>query len=459
MKYLVGIQSGVLNFFKKMRSLVFLILIILSIAFELKSQPDLSYYLPENVTYDSTIPTPHSVIGHQVGEWHVTHDRLVSYMYALDKASDRISLEVAGYTHEDRPLLLLTITAPKNHQNLENIRVQHNQLTDPQRSSSLDTKNMPAVFYIGFSIHGNEASGVNAGLLVAYHLAAAMGPEIENYLNNTVILFDPCYNPDGMQRFSSWVNSRKSKITSADPLDTEHNEVWPGGRFNHYWFDLNRDWLVAQHPESQARVKNFHKWKPNVLTDHHEMGTNSSFFFQPGVPSRMHPLTPQKNYELTKKMGEYHAKALDELGSLYFTQEAFDDFYYGKGSSFPDVQGAIGILFEQASSRGHAQESGNGILRFPFTIRNQFVTALSSLKSVAALRVDLLNYQRQFYKDAVAEASKSTVKGYVFGSKDAARAFELSEVLLRQEVEVYRIKSAQTINGKMYDPATSYFVP
>ncbi|HZB12081.1 MAG TPA: M14 metallopeptidase family protein [Chryseolinea sp.] len=442
-----------------MRSLLFLILIILSIAFELKSQPDLSYYLPENVTYDSTIPTPHSVIGHHVGEWHVTHDRLVSYMYALDKASDRISLEVAGYTHEDRPLLLLTITAPKNHQNLENIRVQHNQLADPQRSSALDTKNMPAVFYIGFSIHGNEASGVNAGLLVAYHLAAAMGPEIENYLNNTVILFDPCYNPDGMQRFSSWVNSRKSKITSADPLDTEHNEVWPGGRFNHYWFDLNRDWLVAQHPESQARVKNFQNWKPNVLTDHHEMGTNSSFFFQPGVPSRMHPLTPQKNYELTKKMGEYHAKALDELGSLYFTQEAFDDFYYGKGSSFPDVQGAIGILFEQASSRGHAQESGNGILRFPFTIRNQFVTALSSLKSVAALRVDLLNYQRQFYKDAVAEASKSASKGYVFGSKDAARAFQLSEVLLRQEVEVYRIKSTQTINGKMYDPATSYFVP
>ena len=219
----------------------------------------MSYYLPENVTYDSTIPTPQSIIGHGVGEWHVTHDRLVNYMYALDKASDRISLEITGYTHEARPLLLLTITSPKNHQNLENIRTQHNQLTDPQKSSALDTKNMPAIFYIGFSIHGNEASGVNAALLVAYHLAAAKGPEIENYLNNTVILFDPCYNPDGMQRFSSWVNSRKSKITSVDPLDTEHNEAWPGGRFNHYWFDLNRDWLVAQHPESQARVKNFSK--------------------------------------------------------------------------------------------------------------------------------------------------------------------------------------------------------
>jgi hypothetical protein len=415
--------------------------------------------LPEGVAYNPDIPTPQSIIGHEVGEWHVTHDRLLNYMYALDKASDRVSLEVTGYTHEARPLLLLRITSPKNHQNLETIRLQHNQLTDAQKSNSMDTKNMPVVFYIGFSIHGNEASGVNASLLAAYYFAAAQSPEIENQLNNTIILFDPCYNPDGMQRFSSWVNSRRSKVISTDPLDTEHNEAWPGGRFNHYWFDLNRDWLVAQHPESQARVKNFHKWRPNVLTDHHEMGTNTTFFFQPGVPSRMHPLTPEKNLELTKRMGEFHAKALDELGSLYFTQESYDDFYYGKGSSFPDVQGAIGILFEQASSRGHAQESSNGILRFPFTIRNQFATALSSLKAVNAMRIDLLNYQRQFYKDAGTEASKDPIKGYIFGSKDKIRAFELSQVLTRQQVEVHKIKSNQTFNGKLYQHESSFVVP
>src|SRR5690606_10895834 len=179
----------------------------------------------------------------------------------------------------------------------------------------LNIADMPAVFYIGFSIHGNEPSGVNAGLLMAYHLAAAQGPEIEKQLANTVILFDPCYNPDGMQRFSSWVNSTRSKMISADPFDVEHNEAWPGSRFNHYWFDLNRDWLVAQHPESQARIKTFHRWKPNVLTDHHEMGTNATFFFQPGVPSRTHPFTPPENFQLKKRMGEYHARALDALGS------------------------------------------------------------------------------------------------------------------------------------------------
>ena len=281
---------------------------------------------------------------------------------ALDKASDRISLEITGQTYENRPLLLLTITSPKNHTNIENIRIQHLQLTDPSKSSSVDIKNMPAIFYLGCSIHGNEPSGTNAGLIMAYHLAAAQGHEIEKYLENTVILFDPSFNPDGLTRFSTWANSRKSKLISPDSYDMEHNESWPGGRFNHYWFDLNRDWMVAQHPESQARIKKFQQWKPNVLTDHHEQGTNATFFFMPGEPTRVHPLTPDKNQELTRKMGEYHAKALDQIGSLYFTQEGYDDFYYGKGSTYPDAQGAIGILFEQASSRGHAQESVNGIL-------------------------------------------------------------------------------------------------
>ncbi len=423
------------------------------------SQVNLNYYLPSRVQYIPSIPTPQSVIGHEVGEWHITHDRLVNYMMTLDKASDRISMEVIGQTHENRPVVILTITSPKNHQNIEQIRSQHVQLTDPTKSGSLDLKEMPAVFYMGHSIHGNEASGANASLITAYYLAAAQGPEIEKYLDNTVILFDPSFNPDGLQRFSSWVNSRKSKVANADPNDTEHNEAWPGGRFNHYWFDLNRDWLVAQHPESQARVKKFHQWKPNVVTDHHEMGTNATFFFQPGVPSRMHPLTPEKNLELTKKIGTYHAKALDEIGSLYYTQEGYDDFYYGKGSTFPDVQGSIGILFEQASSRGHAQESNNGILRFPFTIRNQFTTALSTLKAVNEMRVELLEYQREFYKNASAEAGKDLTKGVIIGSKDKMKLFHFLEMAARQQIDIHKINGNQTVNGKTFEAESSYVIP
>ena len=437
----------------------------LSLAFLLFSfyvaqgQPDMSYYLPDNVTYDSAIPTPVSVIGHAVGELHVSHDQLVGYMHALDEASDRISLEITGYTHEHRPLLLLTITSADNHKRIESIRTEHVQLTDPARSASLNTASMPAVFYLGCSIHGNEASGSNAGLLIAYHLAAAQGPDIEDALKNTVILFDPSFNPDGMQRFATWVNSRKSKMTSADPNDMEHHEPWPSGRTNHYWFDLNRDWLVAQQPESQARVRKFHEWKPNVLTDHHEMGTNATFFFQPGVPARTHPLTPQKNIELTRRMGEFHAKALDEIGSLYYTQEGYDDFYYGKGSTFPDIQGAIGILFEQGSSRGHQQESENGILTFPFTIRNQFTAAMSSLKAVVTMREDLLNYQRQFFADAASESRKDRMKAIIFGSKDKARAYHLAEIISNHDIAVFKASANHTFNGKSFDASSSFIVP
>jgi hypothetical protein len=423
------------------------------------AQVELNYFLPAKVQYNPAIPTPKSIVGHEVGEWHITHDRLVNYMMALDKASDRISLEVIGQTHESRPVIVMVITSPKNHQNIEQIRAQHVQLTDPSKSASIDVKNMPAVFYMGHSIHGNEASGANASLVTAYYLAAAQGAEIEKYLDNTIILFDPSFNPDGLQRFSGWVNARKSRVPNADPNDVEHNEAWPGGRFNHYWFDLNRDWLVAQHPESQARVKKFHQWKPNVLTDHHEMGTNATFFFQPGVPSRMHPLTPEKNLELTKKIGTYHAKALDEIGSLYYTQEGYDDFYYGKGSTFPDVQGAIGILFEQASSRGHAQESSNGILRFPFTIRNQFTTALSTLKAVNEMRLELLEYQRDFYKSASAEAAKDLTKAVVVGSKDKVKLFHFIEMVQRQQIDVHKLTANQNLGGKNFDVESSYAIP
>lgn len=442
-----------------MKNSFLLVILTLATVLGIQAQTDLSYYLPPNTQYNPAIPTPPSVIGHNVGEWHVTHDRLVNYMKALDQASDRITLEQTGLTYEARPLLLLTISSPKNHQNIENIRTQHLQLTDATKSGSLDVKNMPAIFYLGCSIHGNEASGANAGLLMAYHLAAATGPEIEKYLENTVILFDPSFNPDGLQRFSGWVNSRKSMQVSTDANDTEHNEAWPGGRFNHYWFDLNRDWLVAQHPESRARAKKFQDWRPNVLTDHHEQGTNATFFFMPGVPSRVNPITPEKNQELTRKMGEYHAKALDQIGSLYFTQEGYDDFYYGKGSTFPDAQGSIGILFEQASSRGHAQESVNGVLKFSFTIRNQFVTMLSSLKAINEMREELLNYQRDFYKNAMSDAAKDPVKAYIIGSKDKARVHLFAEMALRQKVDVYKLPATQTVNGKTFDATSSYLIP
>ena len=420
---------------------------------------DLDYYLPKNVSYNSDIPTPKQVIGHEVGEWHVTHDKLVFYMQTLAEKSNRITLENRGTTFEGRPILLLTITSPKNQKNIKKIREEHVALTE-NNSNGLNTDAMPVVVYQGFSIHGNEPSGANAGLAYAYYLAAAEGPEIDDLLNNLVILMDPSFNPDGMQRFAYWANTNKSINLVSDNNEREYHEVWPGGRTNHYWFDMNRDWLPVQLPESRARIKSFHQWNPNILTDHHEMGTNSTFFFQPGEPTRVHPLTPKMNQELTAEIGTYHAKALDKIGSLYYSEENYDDYYYGKGSTFPDVNGAIGILFEQGSSRGHVQDSENGLLTFPFTIRNQFTTALSTIDAAKNMRVKLLNYQREFYREARIEAAKGKTKSIVFGdSKDAAKSWHLAEVLDRHQIKFHALANDAIIGGKSYKKGNSYVVP
>jgi len=437
------------------------IILVLLISFSAGAQKnlDLTYYLPQNITYNENIPTPKEVIGHEVGEWHVTHDKLMFYMQTLAEKSDRITIETRGETFEGRPILLLTITAPKNHQNIESIRQEHVALTE-NGASTLSTDAMPIVVYQGFSIHGNEPSGANAGLAYAYYLAAAQGPEIDDLLNNLIILMDPSFNPDGLQRFAYWANTNKSINLVADNNEREYHEVWPGGRTNHYWFDMNRDWLPVQLPESRARIKSFHKWLPNILTDHHEMGTNSTFFFQPGEPTRVHPLTPKMNQELTTEIGKYHARALDKIGSLYYSEENYDDYYYGKGSTFPDVNGSIGILFEQGSSRGHIQETENGLLTFPFTIRNQFTTALSTIEAAKNMRVKILDYQRDFYKDVRSEAAKSKTKSIVFGdSKDAAKAWHLAEILNRHKIKFNELTSDATIDDKNYKKGTSYAVP
>ncbi len=422
---------------------------------------DLKYYLPDSITYNPAIPKPKDIIYHEVGEWHITHDRLVNYMKAVAAAApDRIKLETMGFTYEDRPQVLLIITSPENHARLEEIRQQHLLLTDPSKSAAVDIENMPIVVWMGHSIHGNEPSGANASMLGAYYLAAAQGKEIDELLDNVVILFDPSFNPDGLQRFSTWANQHKSKNLVSDPADREFNEVWPGGRFNHYWFDLNRDWLPAVHRESQNRLEWFHKWKPNILTDHHEQGSNATFFFQPGVPSRVNPLTPEKNQELTGKLAKFHAQFLDRIGSLYFTRENYDDFYYGKGSTYPDINGAIGILFEQASSRGHLQETANGLLSFPFTIKNQFTTELSTLAGAKALRKEFLAWQRDFYTSAMKEAASSTVKGYVYGGdNDKTKAAIFTEMLLRHQIAVYHSTKAITVGGTKFPVENSFVVP
>ncbi len=419
----------------------------------------LEYFLPGDAEYDAAIPTPASVIGHEVGEWHITHDRLVQYMRVLSETSDRVEWRVTGKTHEGRPLLLLAISSPENLARLDEIRERHLALSDPRRDApAID--GMPAVVWMGYSVHGNEPSGSNAAPVVAYHLAAAQDAWTREMLDETVILFDPSVNPDGLQRFATWANSHRGMTLVADRQSREHNEGWPSARTNHYWFDLNRDWLLLTHPESRARIAEFQRWRPNVLTDHHEMGTDQTFFFQPGVRSRQNPLFPARTYDLTKEIAEYHATALDEIGSLYYSREGFDDFYLGKGSTYPDIQGAIGILFEQASSRGHLQESVNGDVSFPFGIRNQVVTSFSTLRAAKDKRAELLRWQREFYEAALRDGSRDAARGWVFGDDgDPVRAARLVEILRAHRIEVHPLEGEVTIDDRTYHEGRAWVVP
>ena len=425
-----------------------ILIIVLLFSISLNSQTHLSYYFDNTEKFDQTIPKPSEVIGHEVGEWHVTHDKLVQYMYAIANSSDRVIIEETGRTYENRPLLILKVSSPYNLKNLEKIKEKHISLTNGKKIS--DFTNMPTVVYQGFSVHGNEASGSNASLLGLYYLAASNETETLEILNNTVILYDPCLNPDGLQRFANWVNSNKNLIPNPDNNDREFSEVWPGGRTNHYWFDLNRDWLPVQLPESKARIKTFTDWLPNIVTDHHEMGTNSTFFFQPGVPSRVNPLIPNINQELTENIAKYHSEYLDKIGSLYYSKENYDDFYFGKGSTYPDINGSIGILFEQGSSRGHIQQSQNGILTFPFTIKNQLTTIISTLNAASSLRTQLLSYMNEFYIKALDEVNNSKINGIGFGNNyDKTSSFQLAKILKSHKIDVYET------NNKNY----KYYIP
>ena len=433
-----------------MRFIMLLLLLdILSVESTLFAQFDesqLEYFLPVE-DYDQSITSPADYLGYQVGKRHVSHDELVEYLNLIDLQSDRIKLDTYAFSHEERPLILLTITSRNNHNNLSSIQKAHLALANmPEAEANLE--DLPAIIYQGYSIHGDEASGSNAALLTAYYLAASSSPFTERLLNETVILFDPCYNPDGFHRFSTWVNSHRSKVLNPDPLSVEFQERWPTGRGNHYWFDLNRDWLLLAHPESRGRAKIFHQWYPNVLTDHHEMGKNSTFFFQPGVPERTNLLTPQENQDLTEDISHYHMHNLDSIGSEYFTKQRFDDYYYGKGSTYPDALGCVGILFEQAGVEGHLQESNNGLLSFPFAIRNQVVTSFSTWQATLNLKTELLEYKQGFFRQRMEEAQDDEVKGYSLSTEDGYVIEYLKDWL-----NYHRIKFAPLDQGdRVYVP-------
>jgi hypothetical protein len=420
---------------------------------------DLGYFFPEAVEYDKKLQSPKAFFGFEIGERHLQHHELVAYLKHLSD-SPRVKWVDYGTTHGNRPLVVLQISSAKNIKSLDRIQKERLELLESRELDHDEGKQPPAVIWMGYGVHGNEPSASNAAALIAYYLIAGKSKLHSKLLSSCVILLDPCLNPDGFDRFANWSNSHRGQIPNPDPQHREHNELSPTGRTNYYWFDLNRDWLPLQQPESVGRIELFNAWRPNVVLDYHEMGANSSYFFQPGVPGRANPWIPKRNQELTREFSQYHARALDRLGSLYFTEEKFDDFYIGKGSSYPDVRGSIGILFEQASARGQMQESVNGLLEFKAAIRNQIATSLSSLEATVSNQTALNRYLVEFYRESAALAAEDPVKAFVFhAGSDHVRAREFIQLLQRHDVQTYRLNKSLTIGDHTFDSKDSYAVP
>jgi hypothetical protein len=419
------------------------------------------YFFPEGSRFDAGIPTPQEFLGYAIGDFHTRHDRMVSYMQELARVSDKASFQIIGYTNERRPQVILTITSPDNHARLEDIRREHLQLTRPGEAIP-EFGNMPVITLLGYNVHGNEPSSTEAAMLTAYYLVASEAPETARMLRESVVLIDPAYNPDGRDRHTNWVNMHHAFPPVADPVDREHNEVWPGGRTNHYWFDLNRDWLPLAQVESRNRMEFYHRWLPNVATDYHEMGTNSTYFFEPTEAfGAENPLVPRRNYEeLNDLFAGYFEEALNDIGSLYFTGESYDNSYPGYGNTYPDLHGGLGLLFEQASSRGHRQESTTEVVTFAFTIRNQVRTGIATVRAAAEHRERLLRYQREFFENTLAESKTHPVRAYVFGDAgDPSRTRKFTELLLRHRIETYRLKEQVEAGGHTYRTGEAFLVP
>ncbi|MEM8800578.1 MAG: M14 family zinc carboxypeptidase [Pseudomonadota bacterium] len=413
--------------------------------------------------FKKDIPWVEEAIGHDLGEMSVRYDVMMAYLRNLAKISDRVSVETIGYSHERRPIIMLTYTHPDNRAKLEAMRKRHLQAgigSTPESPNNQTTTDDPLVLWINHGVHGDEMSGIDHAMLTAYHLVAAQGDKMEQFLKDTIVLQIATFNPDGHARNATWVNMHKSVATVTDPQHRERSTTWPGGRTNHYWFDLNRQWLLLTQPESLAWMAQYQKWRPHVVMDYHEMGRGQTYYFHPGVESRTHPMVSAETMERLDQLSRYTAKALDEAGVPYFTRERFDNFYIGKGSTYPAVSGGVGILFEQSASDGIKVETANGINSFRRNIREHHITAIATLLGAHDMAADLKSYQRAFFKEVPLLASADPVKAYVFDADgDTERLNLFIDLLDRHAIEAYRLARELTVDGERFTKGEAVIVP
>ena len=414
-------------------------------------------FFADGGSYDPSIPRPETVIGHPLGHRIARNDLLVAYMRTIANLSPRITVEDIALTHEGRPILGLTITSPENHARIDEIKAAHVALSDPESAQEV-SEDMPVITWLNYGVHGAEVSSTDSSMAVAYHLAAAQGPEIEETLENSVIILIAVFNPDGNSRMSAWNHMNGGYVSVSDPEHRLHNTFWPGGRTNHYWFDLNRQWLIIQHPEPRGWVAKFHEWRPNITVDYHEMGSASTYYFHPGAPERTFPYIPERSMELLDLVADRPRSWLDSEQRLYFHEEGFDNYYIGKGSTYPHMHASMGMLFEQASSVGLI-DTPHGLLSFQDNIRTQYRTSLEMIRAGLEMKDELLQYQRKFSRETAELAAEDDIRAYVFSSPgDDARAYHAIDILNRHQIQVNRLAEDVVIDDMFYPAEDSYIV-
>lgn len=411
-----------------------------------------------NAEYDPAIPTFEDVLGYKPGERITWHANAIRYFEALASAAPkRVSIAPYASSWEDRDLIYVVVTSAENMARIDDIKAGMQQLSDPRQTSRSQAreiiKNQPAVTWLSYGIHGNEISSTEAAMLTAYHLLASRGdPRVADIMRETVVVIDPMQNPDGRDRFIHHYETSEGLLPDPDRISAEHNEPWPGGRTNHYLFDLNRDWFMLTQPETLGKIKILQEWYPVSFVDAHEMGSDSTYYFAPeAVPYNPHLAADQR--ASLHLFGKNNARWFDEFGLDYFTREVFDAFYPGYGSSWPSYFGSIALLFEQASARGLVvrQYDGNN-LTFAYTIRNHFVASLSTAETAAANREKFLTEFYDYQVSAIEEGKSDSIRSYILPTQaDQAGANKLAALLVHQGVEVGRANASFNACGNTYE--------
>ncbi|MFN0036684.1 MAG: M14 family metallopeptidase [Saprospiraceae bacterium] len=344
--------------------------------------------------------TPNEFLPHQLGEQFTPHHLLNAYYEQLAAAAPTtMRLEKYGLSNEARPLQIAIFSSPENMARLEPIRLNNLRLAGmADGQPDLDTP--IAIVWLSMSVHGNEPSGAECSMELAYRLATQTDAKVTEWLKNTVVILDPVLNPDGYDRYTHWSRMASNLVKNADPNAREHREPWPGGRANHYHFDLNRDWAWATQVESKQRLVVYHRWLPHVHPDVHEQGVNEPYYFAPAAEP-MHELITQWQRDFQVEIGENNARHFDNNGWFYFTKEVFDLFYPSYGDTYPTFNGAIGMTYEQAGGPrgGLAIETDNGdTLTLHDRIAHHLTTSLATIEVSSKSAKPLVENFREYYR-------------------------------------------------------------